>query len=70
MKKLGTLKVCPKCGSSELEVEFVPQKERATVGKGIVKYGEEYMRVSCSVCVYSTKEAPLDAEDNIESKGE
>jgi len=70
MNKIGTLKVCPKCGHDNLIVKYIPPETLESISGEKTIIEAEHMRLICCNCRYEHKEAPLDAEDNIESKGD
>lgn len=68
MKKLGTMKQCPKCGMEQFSIIYVAPllQERFSIEPLVLE--DEYIKVECTRCGYIEKELPLDAEDNNDSK--
>lgn len=62
MKKLGTMKQCPKCGMKQFNIAYVAPllQERFSAETLVLEDG--YMKVECTRCGYIEKELPLDAE--------
>jgi len=66
MNKLGTMKICPKCGNEDFTIIYEAPivSERLNGDEIIIE--KEYMKVVCNKCRYEEKEAPLDATENKE----
>jgi hypothetical protein len=71
LKRFDLYESCPKCGSEQTKVCWVPYEQPhknfmpGLGGPAVYPAIEEHLMVSCSYCGFQWNRAPLDADDEV-----